>query len=312
MPHKKTHSVMFHHFHDDEIHKPAQGSLSASGFRQMLDWLYKHYSLLDADDYQKNFESGTLKDSDICLSFDDALKCQYDIAIPILREFELGAFFFVYSSAFTKDPDPLEIYRFFRTDSFSDIDDFYNDFFNAVEQRNSQDFLTHQLIFKDLNYLSEFPFYSENDKWFRYLRDKYLLGNKYHEIMHELMQQKAFDIKLAKAHLWMSEEDLKSIEKQGHMIGLHSFSHPTKMSNLSKSEQESEYYKNNKHLTNLIGKPITVMSHPCGDYNKDTLNILSKMDIKIGFRSNMSETDNPSSFEIPREDHANVLKEMSR
>jgi len=92
-----------------------------------------------------------------------------------------------------------------------------------------------------------------------------------------------FDISLAKKDLWMSEENLKEIESQGHVIGLHSFSHPTKISDLSFQEQELEYHKNNKHLADLIQKPIRAMSHPCGDYNKDTLNILSKMDIKIGF-----------------------------
>ena len=62
----------------------------------------------------------------------------------------------------------------------------------------------------------------------------------------------------------------------------------------------------------LIKKPIRAMSHPCGDYNADTLSILSKMNIKIGFRSNMSVKNILSSLEIPREDHANVLREMSR
>ena len=52
------------------------------------------------------------------------------------------------------------------------------------------------------------------------------------------------------------------------------------------------------------------MSHPCGDYNQDTLNILSNLNIEIGFRSNMSVKDIISPLEIPREDHSNVFKEM--
>jgi peptidoglycan/xylan/chitin deacetylase (PgdA/CDA1 family) len=99
-----THSVMFHHFHN-ETHLPAQGSLSSDDFKDMLAWLGKKYSLLNADEYAKKFSSGPLNESDICLSFDDALKCQYDIAIPILQEFGLNAFFFVYSSAFSDSPD---------------------------------------------------------------------------------------------------------------------------------------------------------------------------------------------------------------
>lgn len=211
---------------------------------------------------------------------------------------------------FTENPLPLEIYRYFRTTSFGSIDEFYNDFFEVVEQKNSQEFSKHHSIYKELNYLSVCPFYTENDKWFRYLRDQYLIGDQYHEIMRDLMLNKDFDSDIAKEHLWVSEENLVDIESQGHIIRLHSYSHPTQMNKLSKLEQEFEYQKNYKHLTKLIGKPITAMSHPCNDYNQDTLNILSSMDVTIGFRANMAVTDMLSSLEIPREDHANVYKEM--
>ena len=63
-------------------------------------------------------------------------------------------------------------------------------------------------------------------------------------------------------------------------------------------------------MAGLIGKPIRVMSHPCGDYNETTLGILKGMKIDIGFRSSMSVKEIPSPLEIPREDHANVYKDM--
>ena len=53
------------------------------------------------------------------------------------------------------------------------------------------------------------------------------------------------------------------------------------------------------------------MSHPCGDYNKDTLDVLNSMGIRIGFRSNMSNPYINSSLEIPREDHANIYRKMN-
>ena len=103
-------SAMFHHFHDD-FHLPAQGSLSASDFDLMISWLSDRYDILDAQEYKSKFLSRTLKNTDICLSFDDALKCQYDIALPVLRKNNISAFFFVYSSAFSDNPDFLEIFR---------------------------------------------------------------------------------------------------------------------------------------------------------------------------------------------------------
>lgn len=307
--HNVTHSVMFHHFHDDK-HLPSQGSLSSSDFTKMIDWLRKRYNILNASQYKENFENGTLEADDICLSFDDALKCQYDIAVPLLESLGIQAFFFVYSSAFGQNPDPLEIFRYFRTVCYSDVGGFYEHFFDSVEKLDSAEFSRHHAKYLKLNYLASFPFYSENDKWFRYLRDQYLDRNQYEELMNELMIEKDFDVSIAKQNLWMSEEDLLSIESMGHVIGMHSYSHPTRMSKLPKEEQEMEYRANYDHLTRLVGKPVSAMSHPCGDYNSTTLEILKSLNIAIGFRSSMSVKEIRSPLEIPREDHANIFKEM--
>ncbi len=304
-----THSVMFHHFHNKK-HSYSQGSLSSYDFIEIIEWLNQNYKILSANEYLKKFKNNSIKNTDICLSFDDSLKCQFDIAIPILKLFKIKAFFFVYSSAFSNNPDPLEIYRYFRTSCFTNIDEFYDDFFEVVKSYNIQKYTDKYFNYKNLNYLSEFPFYSESDKWFRYLRDQYLNNDSYDSIMNDLMSKKDFDPKEAKKHLWMSEKELLEIDKDGHLIGLHSFSHPTQISKLSKAQQKEEYSKNYNHLSKLIGKPIDAMSHPCGDYNEITLGILSSMNIEIGFRSNMSITNIPSSLEIPREDHSNVLKKI--
>jgi len=309
--HKTTHSVMFHHFHN-EHHLPSQGSLSPSDFTDMIDWLNNNYSLLNASQYKEKFENRTLNDTDTCLSFDDALKCQYDIAVPIMERLGIEAFFFVYSSVFSDNPDQLEVFRYFRAASYSDIDEFYEDFFKVVEQVDIEEFSNQHSKYQALDYSSAYPFYTENDKWFRYLRDQYLVGDQYYQIMSDLMLAKDFDSNLAKQNLWMSEEDLVNIESKGHLIGLHSYTHPTQMSKLGKSEQKSEYQRNYEHLSKLIGKPINAMSHPCGDYNETTLGILTEMNIEIGFRDSMSVKEIRSPLEIPREDHVNVFKEMHR
>jgi len=276
----------------------------------MIDWLNNNYSILNASQYKERFEKHALKETDICLSFDDALKCQYDIAVPIMERLGIEAFFFVYSSAFSNDPAPMEIFRYFRTTTYVAIDEFYEDFFKVVEQRGVKEFSSQYSKYQALDYLSAFLFYTENDKWFRYLRDQHLGIDQYYQIMGDLMLAKDFDINLAKQNLWMSEKDLLDTESKGHVIGLHSFTHPTQMSKLSKSEQKSEYQRNYEHLSSLIGKPINVMSHPCGDYNDNTLSILTEMNIELGFRANMSTKEIRSPLEIPREDQANVFKEM--
>lgn len=304
-----THSVMFHHFHDEK-HLPAQGSLSSSDLLEMIGWLRKHYSIVNASQYKDSLAAGKLRDADICLSFDDGLKCQYDVAAPVLESEGIEAYFNVYSSAFDDEPEPLEIFRYFRTSYFSDIDDFYMQFFEILERIDAPALVRERARYSTINYLSAFPFYSENDKWFRYLRDNFLGADEYNLIMRQLMLDHNFDMSAAKENLWMSEGNIVDLESKGHIIGLHSYSHPTKISRLSKHEQKLEYRKNFDHLSGLLGKPITAMAHPCGDYNETTIEILKEMSIEIGFRSNMAVKEIRSSLEIPREDHANVFSIM--
>jgi len=129
-----THSVMFHHFHDD-FHLPGQGSLSASDFDLMISWLSDRYVILDAQEYKSRFLSRTLKNTDICLSFDDALKCQYDIALPVLRKNNISAFFFIHSTALFSSTDFLEIFRYFRTTQFKNLEEFYTYFFKSLMEK---------------------------------------------------------------------------------------------------------------------------------------------------------------------------------
>lgn len=306
---KFTHSIMFHHFHN-EIHPKGQGAISSYEFEKIIDWLTLNYTLNDADDYLKKALENNLKSSDICLSFDDALLCQYDVAVPILSKRNIKAFFFVYSSPFLGNPDYLEIFRYFRTVAFDSIDEFYEDF--LLEFKNTyNNFDLNIKNFEPKEYLKEFPFYSYNDKLFRYLRDEILKPNNYKSLMMKIIKKRKFDIKNASKNLWFSNNHLINLEKMGHLIGLHSNSHPMQMNSLHPNKQLDEYKKNFSHLSKVLNQEIISMSHPCGNYNEDTLMILKKLGIKIGFRSNSSFQEIVSSLEIPREDHSNILEIIS-
>lgn len=74
--------------------------------------------------------------------------------------------------------------------------------------------------------------------------------------------------------------------------------------------QAEEYGKNFEHITQATGVAPTTMSHPCNSYDASTLSLLEGMGIRLGFCSNMGDVPNRSKLEYPREDHANVMKQM--
>ena len=307
-----SHAIMFHHFHS-EWHPKVQGSINEKQFEQMLDWLSERCTLIDAEEYADKLDRNTLQEKEVCLTFDDALLCQFEVAYPVLKRRGLRAFFFIYSSPFNNEPDNLEIFRYFRTVAFDDINQFYKLFFKRVMNEDEVAYVAEKELFEQLNYLASSPFYSNEDKWFRYLRDRVLVKERYETIMSRIMHDLNFNIDEAATKLWMTNQHLSQLVGDGHTIGLHSYTHPTLMEKLTFKQQQIEFEKNLCHLESITGSDnIYSMSHPCGSYNEDTLSILKGMGIRIGFRSNISVKEIKSTLEIPRKNHANILKAMAQ
>ncbi len=301
---------MFHHFHSEK-HPKVQGSINEKQFEQILDWLSERYTLIDAEQYVAKLDRNVLQANEICLTFDDALLCQFEVAYPVLKRRGLRAFFFICSSPFNNEPDNLEIFRYFRTVSFDDINQFYRIFFKRVMNDGEVDYTAEKALYNQLDYLSVLPFYSNEDRWFRYLRDRVLGKKKYEKLMIKMMCDFNFNMDEVVSELWMTNQHLSELFCDGHTIGLHSYTHPTLMEKLTFNQQQIEFEKNLCHLESIAGSDnIYSMSHPCGSYNEDTLSILKGMGIRIGFRSNLSVKEIKSNLEIPREDHANILKAM--
>jgi peptidoglycan/xylan/chitin deacetylase (PgdA/CDA1 family) len=273
----------------------------------MIEFLQAKYNLLNPDEYEHKIINGSLRQTDICLSFDDALKSQVAVAAPVLKDADIRAYFFVYSAAFGDSPPLQEYSRDFRN-SFACMEDFYKEFFAVIAERYPLQFKTFLEIYPD-DYLAEFPFYSDNDRKYRFLRDK-ILKAQYSECVQSMMSKHGYSIEQNTSKLFMSTQDLQTLHDFGHQIGLHSSSHPTELHTLSYQDQEYEYRENLTFLENLLDTKITSMAHPCGNYSSDTLTILQKLGINIGFRSSLSPTTITSNLEIPREDHANLMKWM--
>jgi len=305
----QPHGIMLHHFYDEQFIR-GQGAINQEDLVKIIEH-YKPENILSASDWYKKAISNNLKDNDYCITFDDTLLCQYEIALPILEEYNITAFWFVYSSVLNGNIEPLEVFRKFRTEHFSTIDEFYEFFFAQVETTIFIDDSS-QSIDTQLpdTYLSEFPFYSKNDKKFRFLRDRVLTTKQYNDIMTSMIDDKGLSMRSLSENLWMTRSHIKQLHEKGHIVGLHSTTHPTSISSFDKGSQAKEYQSNFDDLLRITEQRPRTMSHPCNSYNEDTLNILENLGIKLGFCSNMSQKP-ASLLEFPREDHANILARIS-
>ena len=312
------HGIAFHHFHDDGMHTKGQGSISKDGFYKLIKFIGIK-NILDSDIFFEKLKDDKLKENEVCFTFDDALKCQIDIALPILEDLKIKSFFFVYTSVFEDNPDKLEVFRYFRMNYFSDVNNFYDTFYKVLNKELNDFFNQNEKKIKDQKV--KFPFYSIEDIKFRLVRNIFLTKNDYEKIMLLMMNEKKFIPKKFYPRLFFNTKDLKELDNLGHLVGIHSHNHATLFEKLNYDQQKNEYINCISIISKILNKPVNDikwMSHPCGSYNNNTLEILKELGIELGFKESMAiETEkgmkkvNNSFLEIARQDHSNIIKIMN-
>jgi peptidoglycan/xylan/chitin deacetylase (PgdA/CDA1 family) len=302
---------MFNHFHDGPaaapgvLHAAGQGSISQDDLAQIIERVDRR-RILPAHAFLNRAIENRLGEGSLCLTFDDTLRCQYDLAVPVLENYGLTAFWFVNSSVLQGNIERREIYRQFRNTAFATVDDFYAAFFVALHESPMGELAERSLRqFEPATYLTAFPSHTDADKRFRFVRDRVLGERHYPPLLDAMMMQAGFDVRRVARSLWMDDGAVRSLHEAGHVVGLHSHTHPACMADLDEDEQRYEYRSNFNHLTAVLGEPPVAVSHPCNSYNDHTLALLRSLGVKLGFRSTMSDGAY-GALELPRENHANL------
>jgi peptidoglycan/xylan/chitin deacetylase (PgdA/CDA1 family) len=317
MSSKFYHGIMFHHFHDNKKHNKSEGSISKDDFYKIIKFIGKK-NILNASEFFLRLKENRLKSNHVCITFDDALKSQFDIAMPVLQDLNIKCYYFVYSSLFTNEPDLLEVYRFFRNNFYKNNNEFYKEFYKLLNTKLDSFFSLKKKIIKEKK--NQFPFYSFEDIKFRLVKNYLLSNDKYKKIMNKLFEIKKFKPSKYFNKLFVNKKDLIKIDSMGHTIGLHSHTHPTFIEGLSNKKQRIEYEKNRTILAKILNKnknSFFSMSHPCGSYSNSTLQILKDLRVNLGFKQMMKVDKNRgmsrinnSHLEIAREDHTTILKKI--
>jgi len=307
-----AHGLMFHRFHKSGNLPSGQGSLTDVEFEKILNHVGTA-RFLTPQEWISRVSTNSLQKHDLCITFDDGLRSQFDVALPVLERYKLQAFWFIFSSVFDGKIDRSEVYNRFATAEFTSFDVFVEEFF--------QFYSVPPKVFQSKGYghftqgiREQFPFYTENDIKFRFLRNKFFLRSEFEKIMDSMIGAKGLSVSKIAEDLWLTNEHLQSLYENGHCIGLHSYDHPFTMADLTAEKQEEQYNRNYKHISYVTGGIVECMSHPLNSYNADTIMILSRMGIICGFRSNMTrpigKAINAHRLELAREDGVNLLKSL--
>ncbi len=306
----KFYAIMFHRFHKSKLDSVQQGSLSESNFIKIIKKIGKK-NILSPQEWIIKYQNNSLKKNQTCFTFDDGLKSQKKIAIPIMKKFRIKAFFFIHSLAINNKIDNKELTSFLVSQKYEKHDNFVKDLIQLLNLK--KDFFINNKKYRDFNlkFKKLYPFYSTYDIKYRFLRnvffDQSYLNKKIFELFKIKKNKKLIN------RIWLNKKDIKNLEKEGHTIGLHSNEHEASISLKNRSSQYKDYKKNLNDLKKLSKKKIFSMSHPLGSYSKTTLNVLFSLGIKYGFCANLNEPLSKSNLKfkrltIPRKDANFIIK----
>ena len=303
-----NHSLMFHDFKLDNT-IGTQGAISQTDFKKLLRPNEKNYF---SDPLEIQNRSNKNLESNSFITFDDGLLSQYEIAIECLKDTEIKGVFFVHSKPLIGEYDIHQVIRSFKNSSiFKNVDDFNQQLIDIlISNFGIKEKQQLEINFINSNYLSEFNFYSNLDRKLRYLRDYVVSLNHYEDGIKELLNQKNVDIDDLVKNTYIGREKLNEINELGHIIGLHSHSHPTNLGKLDEAEQRYEIETNFEILKDLLDYEPNSISYPSNSYNNETLKILQDLKISYGFRAD--NKINSSPFELSRIDATIALNSINK
>ena len=297
---------MFHHFHGKKF-KKSPGSINQIQFKRIIHFIKKNYNLLNAEQFIYKASKKNLHSRDVCLTFDDNLRCQFDIALPVLKKEKLSAFFFIYTSTFDQKFNLMEVTRDFINSKFRNFDEFFNFFEKIFFKKYSKEFFLFKKKF-NRDYLVDYSFYSLKERKYRFIRDRILNIKKFENLLLFMMEKKKYKAHIISKKLFMNENQLRKLIKNKNHIGLHSHYHYPNLELVTPKNQIKDYKKNYQMIKKKFGVTPVSASYPFGRYNSIILDTLKKLKIKVAFLSKPQKGN--SYYKIGRIDHVNILNKL--
>lgn len=301
---------MFHSF--EGLQHPAMpGAISADQLSEILTDADRRYKLHDAADWARKARKGQLAAGDVCITFDDGLRCQFDVALPVLASFDRTAFWFCPGAPLEGRLIRSDIHKLIIATHFKDFDAFFDAFQECCAETRWKDAFEQAISLPDAeSYLSEWKFYSRAERLYRYVRDIQPGDTCCNEVFDQLIVRLGFSYTEVSRQMWLSSENLEELEGAGHVIGLHSYNHPMRLDLLDADMQLEEYQENARVLCDILARAPDCVSHPCNAFTDATLSILERMGMRVGFRADMNGPVSPH-LDHRRIDHMYYLEEIA-
>ena len=256
--------IVYHGICEKDPHKFNSRFITKQQFESELILIKKLYNPISFEDLAGNRLSS--EKLNVLVTFDDGLKNNYQLALPLLKEHHIPAIFFVTGCNTLKKP-----YLF---NDLTDIIPFDGSSKITIED----EVFERKKIFLHYRYVSEKGILLAK----KYHNSSY---HKRHQIVEYLLETISRDV--FKEHKLyyelMSDDDIKEIAQEAlFKLGMHGFYH-TDLSCLDELEVNAEIEKSIHYLSSVTNQKMDTIAFPYGNCNANLINVCERNDVKHMF-----------------------------
>lgn len=256
---KKLFILIYHRVLDEpDFMRP--GEVDKVAFTWQMELLSSHFNVLPLSEALERMQNDTLPPRAVCITFDDGYADNYTNALPILKQFNLTATFFIASG-------------------FLNGGRMWND--TVIEGVRNLSSLVLDLTQQGLGV---FEIASETQKC--QVAQQIIQKIKHLDFTDRALLVEAIAKKSQNLpdDLMMTTEQLKKLHKSGMEIGGHTVSHPI-LAKLDQQSAELEIIENKTYLENLLNIKLNHFAYPNGKLEQDYLPEHVKMVKNLGYRA---------------------------
>jgi peptidoglycan/xylan/chitin deacetylase (PgdA/CDA1 family) len=253
----------FHYIREDfTTPYPSIFGVTPNEFEAQLDALAKEGDFIALDDIIDCIKNDQPLDKHyICVTFDDGLKEQFELAMPILQRKGIPFIFFINPSNYIENSVSI-VHQVHLLRSQIPSSEILNTISGDTSGNTSNTHLSLTAEEK-LKARQHYNFDSPADAELKYILNFKLSFAQQKQLIASLFQH-YFDEKEVSKQLYMDEEELKKVAAC-NCLGSHTYHH-FPLGKLSREEIAFEIAESQKALTSLTGKPIEAISYPYGSF----------------------------------------------
>lgn len=305
-----------YHYVRDLVHSryPDIKGLDTRLFVEQVEYLQKHYNFITMEELiEATYNGHQLPPNAVMLTFDDAYTDHFTNVFPVLEKRKIQGSFFAPVKAITENKilDVNKIH--FILASVDDKGYIVKELYKQLDHyREAYHLESNEHYHTKLAVLGKYD--TAEVTFIKKLLQTGLVEELRTLIIDNLFRKFVSSDEVSfSRELYLNTEQIECMQRNGMHIGGHGDNHYW-LGTLTKQQQYNELSKSLEFIKSIGGDVNNwTMCYPFGDYNQDTIDILTELNCKLGFTTQVEITDASQNhkYKLPRLNTNDIPKDRN-